>query len=644
MAITKMNKFTLLCFRKDKKSVLKNLQKFGNTQFIDLQQETNNEENNLNFMCSENIDDELKSVDNYLATIRGSLNFLSKYKTKPSGLKTLREGKETLEYSELQSIVENSNWDDICRELKSKETRINELGNEINKVKTDINAISPWKALDVSFNRLASLKDVKTYTGIIKISGGLTIDDIKKSFSELDLCEIYIINEVYNEIYITLLVHNSQINDVDNLLKSYDYSEVKISSDNEIEKEISKLNESLEVLKGELNDIVQTLISDERLPLLEKCEEYYANNKERIESSRNFIGSKNTVVLSGWVPYECNSELKEIVKNTTEDNFVLHFEEVSEDEDFEVPIKLKNNKFVSAFESITEMYSLPNYKGIDPTPWLAPFYLLFFGMMVADFGYGLLVTIAAYIALKCFKLEEDSRKFAKLFAYLGLSTTAWGLVYGAGFGDTIVFKSLLNLNTDTFKVMYMSIGFGVFQILLGLLIKGITLIRMKQYFTALAEVGLWLVTFAGIAMAVLNVPFGIWVMAIGMIGIVCTNGGDAKSIGGKLGNGAYALYGIANYVGDLISYTRLMALGVAGGSIAGAMNLIISYIPAEGVLLLVIPVLFVLLHIFNLLLGLLGAYVHSCRLQYVEYFGKFYEGGGESFKPLKMINKNIKVK
>lgn len=644
MAITKMNKFTLVCFRKDKKSVLKNLQKFGNSQFINLQAETNDGENPLNFMNSENVDDEIKSVDNYLAMIRSSLSFLSKYSVKPSGFKVMKEGKESLEYCELKSIVKSSNWDDICRELKSKETRLNEINNEINKLNGDISALLPWSSLDVSVNKLLDLKEMKAYTGVVSVANDAVIKELKDEFATLGLCKLYSVNKVNNELYIVVFVHKSQVAEAESLLKKFDYTEVKINAFGEVESEISALTEKVNALKNEFDKISNDLQSDTRLGLLEKCEEYYANYRERIESSKNFVGSKNTIVLSGWVPFELNNELEEAIKVSTEGNFILSFEEVSEEEDLEVPVKLKNNGFVGAFESITEMYSLPNYKGIDPTPWLAPFYLVFFGMMVADFGYGLLVTIAALLALKVFNLEEESRKFAKLFAYLGLSTTAWGLVYGAGFGDTITFKSILDLQNDTFTVMYMSIGFGVFQILMGLSIKAATLIKMKKYYTAFAEVGLWFITFAGIAATVLKVPFGVWIMVGGMVGIVCTNGGDAKSIGGKLGNGAYALYGIANYVGDLISYTRLMALGVAGGSIAGAMNLIISYIPAKGALLIVIPVLFVLLHIFNLLLGLLGAYVHSCRLQYVEYFGKFYEGGGESFKPLKMINKHIKVK
>lgn len=643
MAITKMNKFTLVCFRENKKSVLKNLQTFGNSQFINLQTETNKEENPLRFLNAEIVDDEIKNVDTNLATLRTSLSFLSMYSPKVSGLKAMKEGKAEINYDELHKLVDSSNWDDICRELKSKEARINEINNEVTKVKGEIEILSPWINLDASFNELTNTKNIKTFTGVIRISNENQITELENSFVELSLSKLYVLNQINKDLYVVVFAHGCQSSQVQELLKSYDYTDVKISCSNKIEKEIEALNNRLSQLASDKSEIIENLKGDNRLELLEKCEEYFANSKERLDCSKNFVGSKNTIVLSGWVPFELNNELEDIVKIATNDNYVLTFEEVGEDEDLEVPVKLKNNKFVSAFESITEMYSLPNYKGIDPTPWLAPFYMIFFGMMVADIGYGLLVTIAALIGLKKFNLDDGAKKFAKLFVYLGLSTTAWGLIYGAGFGDFITFKSLLSQNDDIFTIMYLSIGFGVFQILMGLGIKAAVLIKTKQYFTAFSEVGLWLITFAGITMMALGVSIGMWIMIAGMVGIVLTNGGDAKSIGGKLGNGAYALYGITNYVGDLISYTRLMALGIAGGSIAGAMNLIIGYLPGIAVVIIG-PVLFILLHIFNLLLGLLGAYVHSCRLQYVEYFGKFYEGGGEAFKPLKMRNKHINVK
>lgn len=643
MAITKMNKFTLICFNENKKSVLKNLQTFGNSQFINLQTEVNEEDNPLNFMEADVVDEDIRDIDNKLASLRGAIGLLNRYVPKVSGLKAMREGKSEVSYLELQKDVESCDWEEICTELKSKELRLNEINNKINKINGEIELLKPWKSLDVSFNDLANMNDIKTHTGIIRISNEENITSLELSFNELDLSNLYIVNRMNNELYVVIFAHSSQLKEVEELLRTFDYTDVKISCTEETEKEIKKLTNRLSALKHEDLSMVESLRMDNRLSLLEKCEEYFANAKERLECSKNFVRSKNTVVLSGWVPFELNAELEEAVKTATKDVFVLSFEDVTEHEDLEVPVKLKNNKFISAFESITEMYSLPNYKGMDPTPWLAPFYLIFFGMMVADIGYGVLVTIAALLSLKLLNLEDGSKNFAKLFGYLGLSTTVWGLIYGAGFGDAISFKSLLNQNDDIFTIMYMSIAFGVVQILIGLLLKGYMLIKAKNYFGAFSEVGLWLLTFAGITIMALGYSIGTWIMIVGMVGIVLTNGGDAKSIGGKLGNGAYALYGITGYVGDLISYTRLMALGIAGGSIAGAMNLIIGYIP--GVAAIVIcPIMFVLLHIFNLLLGLLGAYVHSCRLQYVEYFGKFYDGGGQSFKPLKMRNKKINVK
>lgn len=643
MAITKMNKFTLICFRENKKSVLRNLQTFGNSQIINLQSETNNE-SPLEFMSSESVDDEIKNVEANLAALKSSLSFLGTYSPKTSAIKAMKDGKSEISYEELHKYVESCKWDDVCRELKSKEARINEIGNEITRIKGEIEILEPWSNLDVAFSQLQNNKSINVYTGIVKVKDENQLVDINNSFSdELSLSKLHIVNKLNKDVYIVVFAHVSQVKEVEELLKRYEYSDVKILCADKVNEKIEHLEAKLVELSKDKEDIIECLKADDRLELLEKCEEYFANAKERLECSRNFIGSKNTVVISGWVPEELNDDLNTSISVATDNKFVLSFEAVGEDEDLEVPVKLKNNGFASAFESITEMYSLPNYKGIDPTPWLAPFYMIFFGMMVADIGYGLLVTIAALIGLKKFNLDESKKKFAKLFVFLGLSTTAWGLIYGAGFGDFISFKSILSQNDDIFTIMYLSIGFGVFQILMGLGIKAAVLIKSKKYFTAFSEVGLWLITFAGIAMAALGSPIGMWVMIAGMVGIVLTNGGDAKSIGGKLGNGAYALYGITNYVGDLISYTRLMALGIAGGSIAGAMNLIIGYLP--GVAIFVIgPVLFILLHVFNLLLGLLGAYVHSCRLQYVEYFGKFYEGGGEAFKPLKMRNKHINVK
>ena len=273
--------------------------------------------------------------------------------------------------------------------------------------------------------------------------------------------------------------------------------------------------------------------------------------------------------------------------------------------------------------------------------------------MVADVGYGLLVLIASIIALKFLKLNNSMRDFMKFFFYLSFPTIFFGLVYGSFFGDAITMPfKLIDTNKDVMTIVVLSLVLGVIQIFFGLFIKAYSLIRIGKSKDALLDAGSWIITLlslGGIAAvkflslpSFLNILF-IITSIIGAILIVIGGGREEKSFGAKAGQGLYALYGITGYVGDLVSYTRLMALGLAGGSIAGALNLLIHTLPGLAAVLLG-PVLFVLFHIFNLGLSLLGAYVHTARLQYVEYFGKFYDGGGRPFKAFKSSEKYISIK
>ena len=245
-------------------------------------------------------------------------------------------------------------------------------------------------------------------------------------------------------------------------------------------------------------------------------------------------------------------------------------------------------------------------------------------MMVADFGYGFVMLIGTAIVLKVFNLEDGTKKFIKFLFYLSFPTIIFGFIYGSGFGDAIKTPALINPNTDYNKILILSLGLGVLQIFVGLAMKAITLIKNGKPLDAFYDSGSWIITLVGLGLWVASVPGGMWLAIIGMVLIVLTQGRQAPSVGGKLGGGAYALYGITGYVSDLVSYTRLMALGLSGGSIAGAINVILSGLTGNIFGLIIAIILFIGLQIFNLGLGALGAYVHSIRLQYVEYFGKFY--------------------
>ena len=457
-----------------------------------------------------------------------------------------------------------------------------------------------------------------------------------------------------NWLDLLILSNKEDSENVSEVLRGVGFSAFKTEHKDVPMKLILEFKHQIEELQSKKFFIEEEIASfEEDLKKLELAYDYFVSKVERVKVSTNFLKTKNICAIQGWIAQEDNEELKSICSNTLKNDYYIEFEDVKEDEIDDVPIKLKNGELVSAFESVTGMYSYPKYNQIDPTPLLAPFYLIFFGMMVADVGYGLLVLIGAALALKFLKLDEGKKDFAKFFLYLSFPTIFFGAIYGSFFGDIITLPTqIIDTNKDVMTIVILSLALGVIQIFFGLFIKVYSLIRIGKAKDALLDPGSWIITLLSIggiaAVKFLKLPnilgnIFIGTAIIGAILIVIGGGREEKSTGAKIGQGLYSLYGITGYVGDLVSYTRLMALGLAGGSIAGALNLLIHTLP--GVAAIVIgPILFVLFHIFNLGLSLLGAYVHTARLQYVEYFGKFYEGGGRPFKAFKVSEKYIKIK
>lgn len=652
MAIVRMNKFTLLAFESHKDKLLEELQKFEGVHFVNLQDEELLEKHeDLKTLRKDSLDSRYSEYEENLSKIKFSLDFLNKYIPPKSGIKALVEGKRTLSFSEINALVEKSNWQKTYMSLKEKESLLNQLHNEKSKYETEIAFLRNWENFDASFNDLKRLKMISYYIGTIAKQYG---EAFKNDF-EADVTAGYYetINVDNQDIYMFVLVDKENSEKVYEVLKKYGFNSLPLTYDESPRKLIQLYSSRINDIHKELEKTQSEIKNYEnKLPELELAFDYFSNGLIRMKASMNFLKTENIVAIVGWNPSDLNNELEAVVKSAAADNYALTFDEVREEEIEEVPIKLKNNKMATAFESITEMYSLPLYNEIDPTPLLTPFYFAFFGMMVADAGYGIVVMIGALIALKLFKLDEKTRNFINFFYYLGISSAIFGAIYGSYFGDAIKIPGLINPGKDINTILIMSLVFGVIQIFFGLGIKGYMIVRDGKYLEAFYDVGSWVLTLVGAGLfgagSMIGLsPFGItiakYVMFAGMILIVATQGRAAKSFGAKLGSGLYALYGITSYIGDLVSYTRLMALGIAGGSIAGALNLLISYFP--GISLFIIgPIFFVLAQVFNLLLSLLGAYVHTCRLQYVEFFSKFYSGGGKPFTPLKFFNKYIELK
>lgn len=646
MAIVKMNKFTLLAFESKKDALLEKLQGFSEVEFINLQNEDYLEDNKeLKELFKDNIDSEFAKCEEELSKARFALDFLRTYVPQKSGLKAMREGKRTLTLNELKESVNKSNWQDLYEKLKEKEVHLANLENEKTKLEGVIESLKPLEGLDVSFEELKSIKTPYFLGSVSKQYENELMASLSDYYVE-------IISANSDDIFLLVLAYKDNKDQVEDVLRGFGFSGFKTDQKDAPIRIIHESMDRIEKIESEKFFVKEELsILEEEAKTLELTFEYYSNVYQRKTVKTHFLKTDKVSLIQGWIAMSDNEDFKKIVKDTLGEDYYLGFEDVKSEEVDDVPIRLQNNDLNKSFENITEMYSMPKYDEIDPTPLLTPFFLIFFGMMVADIGYGLLVLIGSIIALKVLKLDKGQRQFAKFFFYLSFPTILFGFIYGAFFGDLLPLPALIDTNKDVTTILIMSVAFGVIQIFFGLGIKAYILIRNGRPFDAFCDVGSWVITLVSIgafgfgAFAGNGVvkTLGMWCMIIGMILIVVTQGRHMKSVGGKLGEGLYSLYGITGYIGDLVSYTRLMALGLAGGSIAGALNLIIGMFP--GVAFFIFgPVVFILGQLFNLGLSLLGAYVHTCRLEYVEYFSKFYEGGGKPFKPFKTLDKYIDIK
>ncbi|MDY2730515.1 MAG: V-type ATP synthase subunit I [Clostridiales bacterium] len=650
MAIVKMNKFTLLAFESQRAELLEKLQDFSEVEFTDLQSEVLNEENvneeyeGLDF---DNAGSSYEKCEEKLSKAKSTLKFLKEYVPQKSMIKSMREGKRELTLKELEKAVLNSPFDEICSKVKDKENELAALESEKSKLQTEIESLKLIENFDAP---LESLNDLKT-----PVFFGSIPKQYMDELAHFDDYYIEIVSENDQDVYFLSMCNEDQKEELEEKLRSFGFSPFKTTLKEKPIEIIQNNMDSIEKIKSKEFFVKEELASfDEDVNTLELICEYYENIVTRKNAVDNFLRTNNVVIIKGWLPSEENKNFVSLLKEVLGEDYYIDFSEVT-DEDIEsgiVPVKLKNNELNSAFEDITKMYSTPRYNEIDPTPLLTPFYLLFFGMMVADMGYGLLEIIVVGLALKFFKFDESKRRFAKFFFYLGFPIFGFGLIYGTVFGVELPIPGHISQTNDINTVLIASIVFGAIQIFVGLGIKAYMLIRDGKVKDAFYDVFSWYFALIGTGLLLgsmlLGLPaiaknIGIVLMVIGMGTIVLTNGRGAKSKVAQIGSGAYELYGITSYIGDLVSYTRLMALGLSGGSLAAAFNMMAGMIPGVAMFLFA-PLILVFGHIFNLGLSLLGAYVHTCRLQYVEYFGKFYEGGGKDFTPFKAKNEYINTK
>ena len=582
--------------------------------------------------------------------IHAAITFVEKNQKQPSLIQKLKTPREQFALSELQKEVQNWDTDALVEHVESIRNTLRKKDDELKELREKEALLRKWSALDFYPKDIFKHPYTKTKMGTIpQATDNSYLDGLKES-------ELISVHEVYHtreEIGVLVTYPRKAQQAAKEELAKAHFSIVWYAFEEapsvELEKNLKAQQAVVDAKKKVLDDLQE---EKDLLRKLQLSAEVTYNELQKEQAKNGLVNGQHVFVLQGWLTTKAVDDVEvQLKEKLGEGEYVFLPLEIAEEEYEEVPTVLENNAFLQPFENLTEMYGLPKYGELDPTPYTAPFYLVFFGMMAADLGYGALLWLGTFIMLKFFHFDKGMKRNLKFFHLLSYPVMIWGIIFGSAFGADLPFQPL-SLSNDLITIMILSIIFGVIQIMVGLSLGAYSNLKKKAYVDAYTSHLGWLAIITGIILyvlgsMVLNIS---WIATIGSsiaiiaaVAIVVVTVLTSENKWGGLASGLYNLYGISGYVADVVSYTRLMALAVSGGSIASAFNMLVGFLPpvarfTAGIFLIVA------LQGLNIFLSFLGAYVHGLRLQFVEFFGKFYDGGGHALKPFKTYEKYVDIK
>ncbi|MHC5229181.1 V-type ATP synthase subunit I [Enterococcus sp. LJL99] len=659
MAVNKMEKITLIATSKNEERMLQTIQGLQAVEIKELAVGNLTKKEVTDYLHTDAIqlnDNQKKNYEELLVNLQEAMLFIERFsgtKSKKNRLKRRVEHLETIEgsFDETKLTLQLKEIAAIKKELE----RIQTEKQQANKEET---ILSYWQSLDV-------IPSQEHFSSVDILLGSMTSENKQTFMNDCQKNMTIYLEEIYqntNHYYFCLIYPKYKKSEISQLVQNYSIQLIDYEYSCLPKEAYKKVKQKQKLLVTQERKVKQQLsLYKQNFEDFCMAEEMIAAFIQREQAKKQFVSLDTFFIAQGWIPEDEKQALLTAFKqNSLMEEIYIHFEEPTASEiNQDIPIKLKNNRIVAPFEMLTEMYSLPKYQEVDPTPLMTPFYLVFFGMMVADIGYGLLMFLGAILATHLFVLSRSMKRFADFLLILSFPTIVWGFIYSSFFGISLPTEiggihlpfPLLSTTEDINTILILSVIFGLIQIIVGLMLNGIELTKQKRYLDSINESFAWLGLLFGVIMVIISKSImssqllfliGLFLIVVSAISIVLVPTVQHPSKPKGFAKGLYGLYGMTGYIGDLVSYTRLMALGISGGSIAAAFNMLVSFMPpvarfSVGILLIIV------LHILNLFLSLLGAYVHGARLQYVEFFGKFYTGGGRAFRPLKTEEKYVNI-
>ncbi len=579
---------------------------------------------------------------------------LIKIETAIKHLESFKGKKGFFEYHEVShSLFESINEEnlDFLESVLESKVSLAKLEEAYEQLDKEIKSLTIFHPLSLDLNQMKQTTYINFYSGIVHENNHLDFEAFLKEhhipYEKLDQDERGIA-------YVFALLRDdieTYLNDI----YRFDFKEVILPlQDQTIDTYLMDLTNQRASLKQDKEQLIKRISNDakeiKRLYLL-----YDQTLSLKKRKQTPFLKTKETILIEGWVRVDEEAYLRKLLKG-------FSFELELFDSKEEPPTALKNNTFVANFETITDSYNIPNHKEIDPNPLMSIWYFMIFGIMMGDMGYGLVMLLFFGLFLKLKKPKGAFKQLLTVFYYCGYSTIFFGLLFGSLFGFSVdlgalvgkLFNqtwttTLISPMNNPLEMLIVSLGIGILHIISGLVMKVILSFKLKDPLSALADGFSWIFILIGIVFVALNMALknalfmyiGLSLVGLGVLLILVLSGREKKNILLKITSGLGGLYGATNYLSDVLSYSRVLALALSSAVIGFTFNLLAGMMHGSIIGILFAVVIYIVGHMFNFAMSMLSAYIHDSRLQYIEFYNKFYIGEGYQYEPLQISLKYL---